>query len=284
MGRIRLPHLLTLGAILAASASAQAPAATLVLNDDTIGAFPSGVSTRLVPWHACTLRLFGNPGERTALFLSTTWPPLATTFMGVPVGVDLGNLVVLWNGAVDPSAPVIGPNGVLDLPFTVPEPVPVGDYVHVQAVRFLAGGQILPSLALDLRWSGEPLATIANGILSLHPLGSTAGGGLVTVIDAPSWAAFWILHAGPGSPAPAVDFGTSFVIARYLGPFPTPGVSVQITDAWLDSAVTLHVYTQQGFGGPPPPPIPSQPFSIVRAPRSILSTQVQEHLSTVYYP
>jgi hypothetical protein len=84
----------------------------------------------------------------------------------------------------------------------------------------------------------------------------------------PEWEALWKQHA-PGTPLPEIDFGTSMVIALFLGTRPTAGFEVTITevDRLKDSIVVRYrearpsrdVMTAQ---------VLTSPFHIVAVPRA----------------
>jgi hypothetical protein len=236
----------------------------------------------LVPLHLHAVRLSGAPGARTLLGLSTTWPAGAPASVnGIPVGVDLVNLVLVWDGLGGAPAPVIGAGGFVDVPFVVPDNVPIGSLVHVQALVQVAGGPALITPHLDLRFGGEPLAHLSQTSQSAHPLASS--GGLLIVGDAPTWNATWALHA-PGTTPPAVDFNTSFVVARWFGTYAHPNVWASIDDVFRDAAGTLQVYATQSFGGALPPPQTVQVHDFVSLSRAAYATAAQEHLQFNYYP
>lgn len=56
------------------------------------------------------------------------------------------------------------------------------------------------------------------------------------VRDGGEWLALWAAHAGPGQPAPAVDFATRMVAAAFAGERATPGHQISITGARRDGA------------------------------------------------
>lgn len=99
----------------------------------------------------------------------------------------------------------------------------------------------------------------ASGIVDAHR---------TVVRDPQTWQALWSAHAGPATPAPAVDFATTMVIAAFAGERPTPGYSVDIVEPrHVGSALVVPVTE----AGPPRGTIAAQmivtPFHIVALPR-----------------
>jgi PrcB C-terminal len=43
------------------------------------------------------------------------------------------------------------------------------------------------------------------------------------------WESLWRAHAGPGKPAPTIDFNQRTVVALFLGSRPTAGYAIEIT-------------------------------------------------------
>lgn len=60
----------------------------------------------------------------------------------------------------------------------------------------------------------------------------------VVVRDQASWVALWTAHAGPTRPVPAVDFGTSMVVAVFRGLLPNGCYSTEIVDVYKVDAIT----------------------------------------------
>jgi uncharacterized membrane protein len=88
------------------------------------------------------------------------------------------------------------------------------------------------------------------------------------VRDAGSWRALWAAHAGPGSPAPVVDFTSRVVAAVFAGERPSPGHAVEITDAREDAGtLTLAVTEHRPPRGSVAPQLLVSPFHIVTLPR-----------------
>jgi hypothetical protein len=54
-----------------------------------------------------------------------------------------------------------------------------------------------------------------------------------------AWLALWKEHAGPGRPAPRVDFPSRMVVAVFLGSRPTGGFSVEILGTRRDGAALV---------------------------------------------
>ncbi len=262
---------------------AAATAQTLAFDDLTTGitlgppyAFP------LIPGHLVRVRITGSPGDRTLFALSTS-PPSQTLFWnGTPIDVDLATVVVLWDGVTQPTAPVIGPNGVAEVVFALPWNPSVGTLSYAQGAVIPLSGPSLLTNGRALRSSGEPVVPIESGLNSTHPLAGT--GGTLIIQDGPSWGTFFGLHAGPTALPPPVDFLNFIVYARFLGSFPTIGLSVSIDEYLVDPAGVLQVYVTQITGGPPPPPIPSQPYAFALIPRSAFGGTFVENLRLLALP
>jgi uncharacterized membrane protein len=86
--------------------------------------------------------------------------------------------------------------------------------------------------------------------------------------DAAAWQALWSSHAGPGSQAPPVDFGTEMVVAAFAGERPTPGHGIEIVGARRESAsLAVNVSEVQPPRGMIAPQLIVSPFHIVTVPR-----------------
>ena len=83
------------------------------------------------------------------------------------------------------------------------------------------------------------------------------------------WRALWALHAGPESPAPAVDFTTRLVAAAFAGEAPSAGYTLEITGIrQYDNVQWLQI--EEGRPGPDSvaAQILTSPFHIVSLPRT----------------
>lgn len=123
---------------------------------------------------------------------------------------------------------------------------------------------------------GDPLApgtfeTLATGVSS--PIATRR---FEVVRDDAAWQSLWSENGGTGS-APAVDFSRDMVVALWLGARPTSGYAVRI-DAVQESqilgmpgapaGVRVHATEFMVPPGTPVTAVPSQPYHIVRAPRT----------------
>ena len=261
--------------------AAQPPAA-LELIDQSLGTSSAGFTqAELIPTHAVVLRITGAPGDATVLFASANQGIPGIFFQGVAIGVDPTTAVAIWNGLVDPTAPVIGPSGVLDIPFVVGEPVPFGTSVFLQALTFGPGG-LLVTNHLQLTFGGEPFTEIASGTTSSHPLASAVGGAVTTVADAVTFGQFWAQH-DPATPAPTVDFTTHFVVAYFRGPFTTFMTPASFTRIWRDAGATLQVDATTVIGGAPLN-LPTQPYTFAEVPLAAFSTTVSVNNTFIFAP
>jgi uncharacterized membrane protein len=88
------------------------------------------------------------------------------------------------------------------------------------------------------------------------------------VRDAAQWHALWAAHAGPGMPAPAVDFASRMVAAVFAGERPTPGFEIEITGTARDGRALILVVTERSpASGMVAAQILVTPFHIVALPR-----------------
>src|SRR5437879_6017563 len=91
----------------------------------------------------------------------------------------------------------------------------------------------------------------------------------VVIHTVAEWQALWKSHK-PDSPAPAVDFAQSAVVAVFLGSRPTAGFGVKITAIKKDGDKAIVEYTE---GKPRPDLMVAQvltaPFVIVKVPKDI---------------
>lgn len=277
-------HSLTLAvsALLTSSlAMAQSPA-RLDYADVTGGVtFTGSTIVPFVAGHQSALRIAGSPGDLTMLVASILPPQAPVTIQGVDIGVDLGSALVLWNGLVDPNAPVVGAGGLADFPFVVPQFA--SSFVwHLQALTIGAAGLLLTD-SLRLATSDATLLHIASGADTAHPLG-VGNGALLSLATPLDWQTFWTLHA-PNDPQPVVDFATSFVLARLGGEGRCLGAG--ITNATLGATGVLQVDTTivYGCGAPSPFPIPdNRPFDIVVLPAAWANAPIAETLTILVAP
>jgi uncharacterized membrane protein len=99
------------------------------------------------------------------------------------------------------------------------------------------------------------------------------GSGIVTarrivVRDVAEWRALWAAHAGPDSPAPAIDFASHMVAAVFAGERSTPGHAIEIVDAHLAGPILRVVVEERLPGrGAVSAQIIVTPFHIVTLPR-----------------
>lgn len=124
---------------------------------------------------------------------------------------------------------------------------------------------------VSYRWTFElsgavPFQTVAKGYLSRIEQPR-----FEAIRDDLSWNAFWIAHAAgtPPIPAPEIDFQNQMVILAHRGVKPTGAYDIAITriePAGGELAVLIDV-TDPGQGCPTTPVL-TQPFHIVKLPRS----------------
>lgn len=261
---------------------AQAPA-RLDYADLTAGVtFTSSVAVPFVGGHQAALRIAGVPGDLTLLVASILPPQAPAVIQGIEIGVDLDSAAFLWNGLVDPQAPVVSGNGLAEFPFVVPAFVD-SFTLHVQALTIGTGGLLLTD-SLRLATSQESLLHVARGADTLHPQGGGSGA-LLSLATPAAWQAFWTQHAPAGAALPVVDFATSFVLARLGGEGICFGTGV--TGATLDGAGVLQIATLQihGCGAPRPFPIPSnRPFDLVALPAAWAAAPIVETITLLLAP
>ena len=56
---------------------------------------------------------------------------------------------------------------------------------------------------------------------------------------AAEWESLWRSHAGPGKPAPTIDFNTRTVVAVFLGSRPTAGYGIEIAGTRQDGKTLI---------------------------------------------
>jgi len=117
-----------------------------------------------------------------------------------------------------------------------------------------------------------PFETVDQGVQS----GVLAEGGRI-VRDPVAWEALWAEHVAgrvPAPPLPPVDFSREMVLAYFLGEKPTSGYAVEIREiAVSEGRVLVHVAVTTPPPGAPVLQVLTQPFHIVRAPRSELPVE-----------
>lgn len=108
---------------------------------------------------------------------------------------------------------------------------------------------------------------------SLTTIARGDGSGIVeprrTIVrDAAAWRALWAAHAGPGSEAPVVDFGSHMVAAAFAGQRPTPGYQIELT-ALRREGVALVIVMDERMPAPGTiaPQMIVTPFHIAALPR-----------------
>lgn len=231
--------------------------------------------------HIITIRLYGNPGEQTMLAYSILPPQTTTTFQGVPIGLDVTTMTVVWDGTTNPSAPVIGPAGFLDVGIVAPVVLDIFTY-HVQAATFGPTGARLAN-ALQIVPSNEVLFHLERGADTLHPQGAT--GGLVSITSATAWQTFWSLHAPATSPRPLVDFNTSFLLVRFGGEGLCFSAGINSVDIDLNGVLQVDTTLFFGCGAPRPFPIPTnRPYDIVAVPAVLATAPINETVNTFIAP
>ncbi|MEM7200946.1 MAG: hypothetical protein AAF628_11805 [Planctomycetota bacterium] len=200
--------------------------ATLTAHDDTWGFGSRSESFVMARGHSVTLRVTGTPGERARLLASLTPPPAPPPELnGVPVAVDPSRFLVLLDSVIPPS-------GELSLATTTPSGAATGDQVYLQATLdngTSGGARLSPGLTLTV--IDRVLEPIQQEVLTRHPLGQTAEGGIVILRNATAWTAFWAEHnAGLTAlpPLPSVDFTRDVVVAAYAGTRASGGYALEV--------------------------------------------------------
>jgi uncharacterized membrane protein len=107
-----------------------------------------------------------------------------------------------------------------------------------------------------------PVETLAKGSAS----GIVTAGRRI-IRDAEVWTALWAAHAGPDSPAPAIDFATRMIAAVFAGERPVPGHAIEIADARVDGGIlTLSIHESAPPRGMASAQVLVSPFHIVTLP------------------
>ena len=117
-----------------------------------------------------------------------------------------------------------------------------------------------------------PFGTVDQGIRS-----GIRDARQAVVRDPGTWGALWAEHVKgrvPEPPLPLVDFSREMVLAYFLGEKPTSGYAVEIREIALSAGrVLVHVAVTAPPPGAPVLQVLTQPFHIVRAPRSELPVE-----------
>jgi uncharacterized membrane protein len=109
----------------------------------------------------------------------------------------------------------------------------------------------------------NPLATVARGEDS-----RIAEARRAVVRTTEEWTALWAAHAGPGAPAPSIDFSSSMVAAAFAGAKPAAGYAIEITSAVEEGeGVRLCVEERSPARGMATAQILTSPYHVVSLPR-----------------